>query len=391
MDELCMKSLFDNDLYKFTQLQAVLKKFSGVKVSSVFNNRRPEGKFNLKFFDAFKDQIKGMAYLKAEDTELDKFFDVCPFLDKTILHPYLKNFRFDPAQIEPKLVDNELQLRILDSTWESSIQWEIPMLFTISELYFKYCDTDWSAEDQQQRLYEKADILNGCQYADFGTRRRRNFETQKMVVALLKGREGFRGTSNVHLALQYGVSPIGTMAHEFTMAISALMGLRHANKFMLQTWSDVFHGNLGIALPDTFGSDAFFEDFDGYFARLFDGVRHDSGDPYVFAEKVIAHYKRLRIDPRSKVIVFSDSLNAELGRELTERFSHRIKVSLGIGTHFTNDYLGSKALNIVIKLATCNGIPVVKLSDVFSKAIGEIDALRVAKWIFNKTPLDLVV
>ena len=164
--------------------------------------------------------------------------------------------------------------------------------------------------------------------------------------------------------------------------------MRHANKFALEDWGDVFKGNLGIALPDTFGSAAFFEDFNGYLARLFDGVRHDSGDPYVFGEKVIAHYRNLRIDPLSKVIVFSDGLNPELGADLTRYFAGRIKVSLGIGTNLTNDFLNSKALNIVIKLATCNGVPVVKLSDVMTKAIGDKDALRVARWIFNQTPLD---
>ena len=175
MNELCMKSMFDDDLYKLTMLQAVLQKYAGTKVSYVFNNRRPEKKFNQKFLDAFKDQLTGLAQLKTDEKELNKLFDACPFLDKSTLYPYLKNYRFDPSQIDVNLKDGEFELRVLESPWESSIRWEIPMLYTISELYFEYCDTDWSNEEQLSRVYKKADILRGCQYADFGTRRRRNF------------------------------------------------------------------------------------------------------------------------------------------------------------------------------------------------------------------------
>ena len=390
MNELCVKSILDQDLYKLTMMQFVLKKHPGALVSYVFNNRRPEKKFNQKFLHAFRDQLSGMGQLKANEQELEKLFKSCPFLDKSSLHPYLSNFRFNPDQIEVNVNDGELDLRILESTWESSISWEVPLLAMISELYFEYCDTNWKDDlgDQYSRLQEKARILRNCQFSDFGTRRRRNFKTQDLVVETLCSKIGFRGTSNVHLALKYGVSPIGTMAHELLMAVSVIKGMRHANKFALEEWSDVFQGNLGIALPDTFGTDAFFEDFDGYLARLFDGVRHDSGDPYAFGHKVINHYKKLRIDPMSKVIVFSDGLTAESGAELTTYFNDKIKVSLGIGTQLTNDYPDSKALNIVIKMATCNGVPVVKLSDVDTKAIGDRDALRVARWIFHKTPLD---
>lgn len=390
MNELCVKSILDQDLYKLTMMQFVLKKHPGALVSYVFNNRRPEKKFNQKFLDAFKDQLSGVGQLKANEQELEKLFKSCSFLDKSSLHPYLSNFRFNPDQIDVNVNDGELDLRILESTWESSISWEVPLLAMISELYFEYCDTNWKDDlgDQYSRLQEKARILRNCQFSDFGTRRRRNFKTQDLVVETLCSKIGFRGTSNVHLALKYGVSPIGTMAHELLMAVSVIKGMRHANKFALEEWSDVFQGNLGIALPDTFGTDAFFEDFDGYLARLFDGVRHDSGDPYAFGHKVINHYKKLRIDPMSKVIVFSDGLTAESGAELTTYFNDKIKVSLGIGTQLTNDYPDSKALNIVIKMATCNGVPVVKLSDVDTKAIGDRDALRVARWIFHKTPLD---
>lgn len=387
---LCIRSMFDDDLYKFTMLQAVLRQHPGTPVSYIFNNRRPEGKFNQKFFDAFKDQLKGMAEVRASERELDNFFELCPFLDEPILRPYLTTYRFNPDQIEATLKDGEFGLRILESPWESAIRWEVPLLYTISELYFKYCDTDWEfvRDAQTQLLHEKAIALSECNYADFGTRRRRNYDTQDLVVEYLKTRKSFRGTSNVHLAMKHDVRAIGTMAHEWIMGVSVLKGLRHANKYALSEWSEVFHGDLGIALTDTFGTKAFFQDFDGYLARLFDGVRQDSGDPIEFGEETIKFYNKMGIDPTTKVIVFSDGLTATTAAQIAHHFAGRIRCSFGIGTHFTNDFSGSKALNIVIKMATCHGIPVVKLSDVDTKAIGDKDALRVARWTFNNTPLD---
>jgi len=238
-------------------------------------------------------------------------------------------------------------------------------------------------------MIEKARILDGCSYADFGTRRRRIWDVQNLLVeTMMANSKGFVGTSNVSLAMKHNTKPIGTMAHEWIMATSVLMGLRHANKFALDAWNKVFSGDLGIALTDTYGSKTFFGDFDGYLARLFDGVRHDSGDPFEFASKVISHYKSLGINPMSKTIVFSDGLTAKLAAEINERFKDVIRCSFGIGTHFTNDFLNSKALNMVIKLWTCEGIPLVKLGDDEGKAIGEPDAVRVARWTFNDKPLD---
>lgn len=383
--KMAMRSFLDQDLYTFTVGQAVAKKHPNASTVFEFKDRN-NTQYNEEFLDNLLSEIDDMQGISLTYKEAD-FLNSIGFLDSNYVNSLL-SYRFNPDQVQPRLDENgHLSIKI-EGPWQETLFWEVPLLYTVSELYFKYCDTDWNNDNQLERLYEKADILKGCFYADFGTRRRRNYETQKMVVSALKGREGFRGTSNAYLAYLYKVAPIGTMSHQWIMGTSALKGLRHANKYALQDWSDVFQGNLGIALPDTFGTDAFFQDFDGYLARLFDGIRHDSGDPYAFGEKVILHYKKLNIDPRSKTIVFSDGLNPIVGQELTNHFAHRIKVSLGIGTNLTNDFPGSKALNIVIKLTSCNGIPVVKLSDVGTKAIGDHDALRVARWVFNRTPLD---
>ncbi len=391
MDELIAKSLFDNDLYKFTMLQAVLKQCPGTPVKYVFSNRRPEGKFNIKFLDALKEQLKGMGTMKATQKELDTFEQVCPFFSPSFFS-YLKTHRFNPQDQISMWVDGpagELHLSI-DGAWEETILWEVPLLYTISELYFRMCDTDWDFDinSQQNRLLRKALTLKDCKYADFGTRRRRNYKMQDMVVDTLSLSNGFVGTSNVHLAMKHNVRPIGTMAHEWIMAMSVLKGMRHANKAALTAWSEIFHGDLGIALSDTFGSEPFFGDFDGLLARLFDGVRQDSGDPETFGDRAIAHYEQLSINPMSRTIVFSDGLTAEKAAEINRIFSGRIGVSFGIGTHFTNDFPGSPALNIVIKMSECNGVPVVKLSDSNGKAIGDPDALRVARWIFEGQPLD---
>jgi nicotinate phosphoribosyltransferase len=178
------------------------------------------------------------------------------------------------------------------------------------------------------------------------------------------------------------------MSHQWIMGVSAIDGLRRANREALRRWNRTYRGNLGIALTDTFGTKAFFEDFDGELARLYDGVRHDSADPFVFGDSVIEHYHKVRINPAYKIIVFSDSLDVSKVLAIRKYFAGRINVAFGIGTYLTNDFAGSDALNIVIKLLKCNGIPVVKLSDVLTKAMGDKDALRVARWTFMNQPLD---
>ena len=261
----------------------------------------------------------------------------------------------------------------------------------ISELFFKHCDSTWDQDLdlQRKRIREKGARLEGHSFTDFGTRRRRSFEIQELVVKELTAFETFNGTSNVHLAHTCGVPPLGTMAHEWIMGISALESLRHANRYALRIWQEVYQGRLGTALTDTFQTDVFLHDFDAVLARLFDGVRHDSGDPLEFANKVIAKYVSLGIRPITKSIIFSDGLDIDRALEIAAALQGKIQFSFGIGTHLTNDFPGSKALNMVIKLSSCDRVPVVKLSDSPSKAIGDQDALRVARWTFLNQPLDV--
>lgn len=383
-----IKSILDNDCYKLTQQKAVIAYQQNVPVEYVFNNRRPEGRFTQEFLDCLEEEIEAMSRLALTKIEAKWLEKTVPFLGHQYTE-YLRNYRYDPSEVNIGLKDGELKLKI-SGPWERTILWEVPLMALISELYFKHCDVDWLYDEEEQRtnLLEKADILQNCKYADFATRRRRDYRTHDLVVGTLKHKKGFVGTSNVHLAHRYRVKPIGTMAHEFMMGISALEGLRFANRHAMKIWSKVFHGRLGVALTDTFGTDAFFRDFDDYLARLFDGVRHDSGDPFEFAEKTIHHYKSLGINPTTKTIVFSDGLNPDKAAEICATLQDRINVSFGIGTNLSNDYINSIALNMVIKMWRCNGVPVVKLGDDIGKQIGERDALRVANWTFFDTPLD---
>lgn len=384
-------SLLDNDLYTFTQQQAILRKYPNVPVTYEFTNRRKENKFDEDFLDLFWDNVKYLQSLKLKDDEYKWLKSECPYFT-TMYLDYLRSFQFDPSEISANVVDGDFKLTIKSPSWEQGIMWELPLMATISEAFFLLHDRKNPVEPgmwvrQQEVFHRKGEVLKGVPFIEFGTRRRRSYLHQDLAVKCLMGVDGFMGTSNVYFAKKYGIKPRGTMAHQWIMGVSALEGLRHANRHALYKWSEVYHGDLGIALTDTYGAEAFWGDFDQYLAKLFDGVRHDSADPFQFGEETIRRYEKLKINPLSKTIVFSDSLTAVLARELWERFHTRIGTAFGIGTHFTNDVDGRFALNMVIKLRTCNGIEVVKLSDVLSKSTGDRDALRVALWTFFQEAL----
>jgi nicotinate phosphoribosyltransferase len=383
-------SLTDNDLYKFTMQKAVLDRFPGVKVTYRFTNRG-EHKFTTDFLAQLNAQIGLVSQLRLTTEESRFLLKTCPFLGDQYIN-WLSSYQFDPGEVSTKIVNDQLELEI-SGLWERTILWEVPLMAAISECYFADEDSERKnlRFDYEPATYRKGDTLSrvGVKFSDFGTRRRRSHSIQHLVVNALKqsGKEHFVGTSNVHFARLHEVRPIGTMAHEWIMGVSALESLRHANRFAMYHWSQAFKGDLGTALTDTFGQFAFWGDFDGYYARLFDSVRHDSGDPINFGDNTIAHYKKLGIDPMHKTIIFSDGLDVQKAWEIHARFFGKINTAFGIGTHFTNDVEGSKALNMVIKMTTCDGVPVVKLSDVPTKATGDKDAIRVAKWTFFRERL----
>jgi nicotinate phosphoribosyltransferase len=392
-----INSILDTDLYKLSMQNFVLHKYPDANVTYKFNNRNKEMKFDNVFLAQLGKAIFEMSHIQLTDEEEKFLREKCPYLGESYIQ-YLKNYRFNPKEVEYYLdKDHNLEITIT-GPWHTTILWEVPLMAVISELYFKYCDKDWTYSNEQQfdLATYKAAHLSGenCVYADFGTRRRRSYDIQCIVVNAMSMMKGtFIGTSNVHVAHKLGLKPIGTMAHELIMGISALEGLRHANRFALEKWAEFYNGNLGVALTDTFGTDAFFDDFNLALAKQYD-VRHDSGSPTVFADKIVSKYKQLGIDPTTKTIVFSDGLDVSEAVKIRKHCEGKIRCAFGIGTNFTNDFkkatngLTSKPLNMVIKLASVNDIPVVKISDSPTKAIGDKDALRVAMWTFFKKPLD---
>jgi len=361
--------------------QAVLELYPDAIVQYRFKNRGSH-KFGERFLELFKSGLENVKNLKGTEEEYKKF-ETLSFI-KPWYAAYVKSFRFDPSQITFDMKDGGLSLQI-DGPWHSTILWEVPLMALISECYFQIEKKDglWDMKNQASKLELKGNRLSTghCRYADFGTRRRRCYEVQDFIVNKMKDHYWFSGTSNVHLAFKHGVRPIGTMAHEWVQATAALESMNHPNRFMLENWVKVYGSDLGIALPDTYGAESFFKDFNKTLASIYDGVRHDSGDPFIFADKVVQHYKEIGIDHTSKTIVFSDGLNADLAAEIQTYCDNiEIKCSFGIGTSFTNDF-DTPALNMVIKLWSVNGMCVVKLSDNPGKANGDEAMVKIMRHI----------
>ena len=269
------------------------------------------------------------------------------------------------------------------------------MLAIVNEVYFRNTrkHPDW--EEGRKRLQSKMHLvlddpaLADFRVAEYGTRRRFSKVWHEEVVSTMKAQMGphFAGTSNVLLAKQHEVLPLGTMGHEYLQACQALgPRLRDSQVFALEVWAKEYRGDLGIALSDVYGMDAFLRDFDMYFCKLFDGARHDSGDPFIWGERLLEHYRKNRVDPRAKTLVFSDSLTFPRAIELARQFAGRCKVSFGIGTNLTND-LGREPLQIVMKMVRCNGQPVAKVSDAPEKTMCDDPAyLAYLRQVFQLPP-----
>ncbi|KAI8098220.1 nicotinate phosphoribosyltransferase [Gilbertella persicaria] len=384
------KSILDNDLYKFTMQQAVIQHYKkDVPVVYQFTNREKHLSLNTESVKWLKKQVKDLELLKLTESERD-YLSRLPYMTKEYVD-YLFTFQYKPSEqvnIEYDESTGDLQLEVTGK-WHETILYEVPLLALISEAYFRFTDRDWNYEGQVEQAAEKTRILleHGCIFSEFGTRRRRDYKTHDLVMnAIHRTHQEYKkkceeagvptkgnvsGTSNVYLAMKYNVPAVGTCAHEFFMAVSALEDVQHANRETLHIWYEVYKGALGIALTDTFTTEIFLRDFDHDLATQFAGVRQDSGDAFEFIDKMVAHYKSVGVDPSTKTIVFSDSLNVERAIKLHERATQAgIQSSFGIGTSFTNDFhkisdvnTKSKALNIVIKLRECAGKRVIKLSD----------------------------
>jgi len=377
-----IQSLLETDSYKFSMMKCVYHQFPATTAEMKFHCRNDARTNALlaSYVKEIRSEISQLGSLSFTAEELT-YLHSLRYLSGDFVD-FLKYFRLDPDRyVKIEVEDEKLSIRI-KGPWIQIILFEIFILAIVNEVYFKHM-AEWDNEIDwhpfgKYKLFEKmravkefAKEFPDFKFAEFGTRRRFSREWHESILPIMIESGHLAGTSNVRLSMKYGITPIGTQAHEFLQAGQAMeVRLVNSQKYMLDAWVREYRGDLGIALTDTIGIDSFLKDFDLFFAKLYDGVRHDSGDPFSFGEKVIDHYKKLRIDPKTKMIVFSDSLNFEKAFDLYRAFSSRIKVSIAIGTNLTND-VGFEPLNIVIKMVRCNGQPVAKISDSPSKGMCE--------------------
>ena len=389
MNTINLPSILDNDFYKFTMQHAVIKLFPYAKARYAFINRGKH-EFPQGFSKKLAEAIDALKNLKLTADEKDFLLKTCPYLDATYLD-FLEGYRYNPNEVTITQNGSDLEVTI-EGMWYRTILWEVPIMALICELYYQ--TTNQSPESDTliaDKALHKMNLYNDLQIniAEFGTRRRHSFHTHDLVVKTLteQGKPGFVGTSNVYLAMKHKTKPIGTHAHEWFMFHAAKYGYKMANRQGLDHWVDVYRGDLGIALTDTYTTDIFLQQFDKKLGKLFDGVRHDSGNPLEFADKIIHRYQQLGIDPRLKSIIFSDGLNAKKVEEITNYCRGKIGLSFGIGTDFTND-VGLKPLNIVLKMTEAlpqneDWTGVVKLSDEPMKNTGKQRDIRLAKEVLN--------
>ena len=379
-------SLLDTDLYKFTMQQCALRQFSNVWVRYVFKSRNILN-WTYEMHEELLNQIKNFCSIHFNKEELD-YLASLRFIKRDYIE-FLKLYKPLEEHIKALFNNNKLTVEI-EGPWYQTILWEIPILSMISEIYYYYSviknnkkETIYKQGEKNLKEKIENELIpmheenKGFKFSEFGTRRRFSFNWQDKVIDILKKKipkSCFVGTSNVYFAKKYDILAVGTNAHEYYQVGQALdkVRLAESQKFMLQSWVNEYRGDLGIALSDTLGTDKFLRDFDLYFAKLYDGIRHDSGDPIKWGYKVLNHYENLRINPMTKTLLFSDSLDFERAYKIYKEFKDKTNVTFGIGTFIMNDFKPiAKPLNIVMKLQSVNGKPVAKLSDDNGKTICE--------------------
>jgi nicotinate phosphoribosyltransferase len=372
MSQPIVRSLLETDLYKFTMWQALLHGHPNALTEYEFVCRNTPAYPLAELREAVERELDHLCSISFTEDELN-FLRSLRYM-KSDFVDFLTVFRFQRKFIDVR-TDGDTLVIHASGPQVHVMGFEIYVLYIVNELYFRRFDHTAALAEGRLRLDAKIAALrafgneparhNPFEFSDFGTRRRFSGAWHDEVVQKLAREvpQYFKGTSNVYQAMKFGLVPIGTMAHEYMQSFQAFgVRLRDFQKASLEAWVQEYRGDLGVALTDVVGMDAFLDDFDLYFAKLFDGLRHDSGDPVVWGEKALAHYAALRIDAKTKRLVFSDGLDLEKAFGLYRHFADRIMTGFGIGTHLTND-VGLKPLNIVMKLVCCNGQSVAKLSD----------------------------
>ena len=405
-----IQSALDFDVYKVNMMSAVAALYPDAVVSYKFIVRSEEDLSDL--LPEVEAEILKLQDLRFTDDEIKYMKSVAPYLKPEFVDA-LCHFRFNPqndVSLHNKTMpDGSSQLRItISGLWKETILYETIIMSIVSEVRSRLRWSDIPLEQFQTVLQDKVSYLkselkrrniSSFKFSDMSTRRRFSFQAQRTMLEYLCQElpDCLTGTSNYHLAREMDLTPIGTVAHEWFMGHQALVNVRDSQKIALQRWQEMFNGALGIALTDTIGIDAFLKDFDEELSNAYFGVRHDSGCPYAWGEKMIEHYRSLNIDPMTKTLVFTDGLNFEQALDICEHFQGRVQVSFGIGTFLANDmgnYINDKGtaykpLSMVIKMVSCNDSPVAKISDEPEKAMCEdIFFLMNLKRRFEQ-PLDL--
>lgn len=383
---MIFNSLIATDAYKLNMMQVILHQFNKDIVVWSFRCRNKDVRFTPKMISRIREEVDHYCTLRFTEEELKWLKENMPWLHQDFLdflrfwHPRREEILVNENNIQPY---NGCNLAIeAHGTWLNTMMYEIPLLAIVNEVYFEetYGKGAKNIEVQRRTMEKFQPIIDGKMdigtFSEFGLRRRYSAEMQDWIVNFILESKvpGFVGTSNVYLAkkyqqLGYKIKAVGTQAHEFFMAQQGHFERNpaYSNMFALKAWVKEYKTLLGIALTDTIGTDVFLRDFDLTYATLFSGVRHDSGDPIEWGEKMIAHYQKLGIDPRTKTLLFSDSLDFEKAAELNAYFKNRAKIAFGIGTFITNPL--DNPLNIVFKMTECNGSPVAKLSNTPGKGM----------------------
>lgn len=375
--EQIINSLLDTDLYKFSMGQAIFHQFNDAKTTWTFTCRNKDVKFTTEMVEEIKRQIKLYCTLSFTEEELMYLLDKQVWFKES----YVDFLRYWHPRYEDFDIRQEGDCGLFIETcgsWFNTSQYETPVLAIVNEVYFRMnFDYPVLLDSFKQRLDEKVAKLKSGAYeigsfSEFGMRRRLSFEAQDLMVRKLKESDipGFIGTSNVFLAMKYNLKAMGTMAHEWIMTVG--QGYHehnpaYSNKFALDAWVKEYGVLNGIALTDTITTDCFLKDFRLTYSKLFDGVRHDSGDPYEWGDKMIRHYRDLGINPEEKTLLFSDSLDFDRATAIYKYFKGKAKVAFGIGTFLSNDTC-EKPLNIVMKVTEANYSPVAKISDTKGKS-----------------------
>lgn len=382
-----IRSILDTDLYKFTTSYAYSKLFPRAFGEFEFVDRS-NGDYPEGFDRLLKKELDQMAGLSLTAGEEEFIRKQMPYLPPTYID-FLKGFRFDPSELDIRMEESKLKIRASGLLYRVTL-WETPILATVSELWFRESGQHPDVTYMEQAAIDKAIRMkeHGITCSLFGMRRRFSFDVEDRVTALLKQHAGksLFGTSNVYMAYKHHLNVSGTHPHEWVQFHGSIYGYKMANYMSMEDWINVYDGDLGTVLTDTYTTDVFLRNFSKKHAALFTSLRHDSGDPFLFADKVIKRYEELRVNPKMKYLVFSDSLNVDKAIEIKEYCGDRIGVTFGIGTNLTNDVSAEiKSMNIVMKLFRCKMTAkgewqeCVKLSDVEGKHTGSEQEIALVK------------